>query len=128
MWTSLFPFRVLLSQLVFGAAFPHPPHGSPSSFRAPGFLAPPAAIAALCAELIYRAVSVRSEGLREEERVGGGVVGWRKRVLWRGLRRRESAIALAYCWSQMLYALACTLSEGYLHAILLRDAGLSESG
>lgn len=77
MRASLFPFHVLLSQLVFGSAFPHPLHGSPPSFCAPGFLAPPAGITALYAELIYGPVSVRSEGLKEK-RVGDGVVGWRR--------------------------------------------------
>lgn len=94
---SLFPFLwVLLSQLMFGAAFPRVPLDPPPSSHAPGFLVPPAAIRTLCAELIYGPVSGGSEG-RREECVG---VGWRvgKRVLWRRLRGRESAaIALACC-------------------------------
>lgn len=93
---SLFLFLwVLLSQLIFGAAFPHVLLDPPPSSCAPDFLVPPAAIRTLCADLIYGPVSGGSEGGREE-RVG---VGWRveKRFLWRRLRGGESAMALAHC-------------------------------
>lgn len=77
----------------------------------------------LCAELIYGSVNGGSEGGREES-VG---VGWRvvKRVLWRRLRGRESAIALACCLEPDAL---CTFSGGYLHTALPGDAGLSQHG